>query len=212
MSVATASDSVLQGLDDLLGDLEGLYEDIHSHPELSMQEKRTAGLAAERLKAAEFEVTEGVGQTGVVGLLKNGKGPTVMLRADMDALPVKEDTGLPYASLGTASDGERNETPVMHACGDDMHVTWLRGGERVAGRRQGHLARHADGGLPARGGMRIAGLRYGVGLPRAADVAITGIRRGRRSRAVDDDGGNRRRQHPPDHPGGEQSTVPLSKR
>jgi hippurate hydrolase len=92
-----------------------------------MQEKRTAGLAAERLKAAGFEVTEGVGQTGVVGLLNNGEGPTVMLRADMDALPVKEATGLPYASTVTASDADGNETPVMHACGHDMHVTWLSG-------------------------------------------------------------------------------------
>jgi metal-dependent amidase/aminoacylase/carboxypeptidase family protein len=92
MSVSTASDSVLRGLHDELDDLEALYKDIHSHPELSLQEKRTAGLAAQRLKAAGFEVTDGVGQTGVVGLLTNGDGPTVMLRADMDALPVKEDT------------------------------------------------------------------------------------------------------------------------
>ena len=127
MSVSTASDSVLRGLHDELDDLEALYKDIHSHPELSLQEKRTAGLAAQRLKAAGFEVTDGVGQTGVVGLLTNGDGPTVMLRADMDALPVKEDTGLPYASTVTATDADGNETPVMHACGHDMHVTWLAG-------------------------------------------------------------------------------------
>ncbi len=130
MSVATASDSVLRGLRDDLDDLEALYKDIHSHPELSMQEKRTAGLAAERLKTAGFEVTEGVGQTGVVGLLKNGDGPTVMLRADMDALPVKEATGLPYAST-TATDANGNETPVMHACGHDIHVTWLAGAAKL---------------------------------------------------------------------------------
>ena len=135
MSVGTASDSVLRGLHDALDDLEALYKDIHSHPELSLQEKRTAGLAAERLKAAGFEVTDGVGGTGVVGLLTNGDGPTVMLRADMDALPVKEDTGLPYASTVTATDADGNETPVMHACGHDMHVTWLAGATRVA-RRQ----------------------------------------------------------------------------
>ena len=127
MSDGSASDSVLRGLHDALDDLEALYKDIHSHPELSLQEKRTAGLAAERLKAAGFEVTEGVGGTGVVGLLKNGDGPTVMLRADMDALPVKEATGLPYASTVTATDADGNETPVMHACGHDMHVTWLAG-------------------------------------------------------------------------------------
>ena len=100
------------------GDLEELYKDVHRHPELSMQEQRTAGLAAERLSAAGFEVTAGVGGTGVVGLLRNGEGPTVMLRADMDALPVAEQTGLEYASM---VDG------VMHACGHDMHVAWLAG-------------------------------------------------------------------------------------
>lgn len=119
--------SVLGGLGDSVDDLEALYKDIHSHPELSMQEQRTSGLAAERLRAAGFEVTDGVGKTGVVGILENGEGPTVMLRADMDALPVKEDTGLPYASSVTATDEEGNETPVMHACGHDMHVTWLAG-------------------------------------------------------------------------------------
>ena len=131
MSVGTASDSVLRGLHDVLDDLEGLYKDIHIHPELSMQEKRTAGLAAEWLNTAGFEVTEGVGRTGVVGLLKNGDGPTVMLRADMDALPVKEATGLPYASTVTATDADGNETPVMHACGHDMHVTWLSGASKL---------------------------------------------------------------------------------
>lgn len=101
-----------------LEDLEALYKDLHRHPELSMQEQRTADIAAERLRAAGFEVTTGVGGTGVVGLLHNGDGPTVMLRADMDALPVPEQTGLDYAST---VDG------VMHACGHDMHVTWLVG-------------------------------------------------------------------------------------
>src|SRR5881628_2738698 len=112
MSDGSASDSVLRGLDDALDDLEALYKDIHSHPELSLQERRTASLAAERLEAAGFDVTAAVGGTGVVGLLENGEGPTVMLRADMDALPVKEDTGLPYASRVTATDPEGNETPV----------------------------------------------------------------------------------------------------
>ncbi len=93
-----------------------------------MQERRTARLAAERFNAAGSEVTDGVGGTGVVGLLKNGEGPTVMLRADMDALPVKEATGLPYASTVTATDPDGNETPVVHACGHDMHVTARRSG------------------------------------------------------------------------------------
>ncbi|HEX5512988.1 MAG TPA: M20 family metallopeptidase [Gammaproteobacteria bacterium] len=127
MQAANSSGKALSGLPNLLPDLEKLYTDVHAHPELSMQESRTAGLAADRLRAAGYEVTTGVGKTGVVGLLRNGEGPTVMLRADMDALPVKEMTGLPYASNVTATDREGNTVPVMHACGHDMHVTWLAG-------------------------------------------------------------------------------------
>jgi amidohydrolase len=100
---------------------------VHAHPELSMQETRTAGLAADRLRAGGYEVTTGVGKTGVVGLLRNGDGPTVMLRADMDALPVEEATGLPYASKVKATDREGKVVPVMHACGHDMHVACLVG-------------------------------------------------------------------------------------
>lgn len=127
MSDRSASRAVLRGLDGRLDDLEALYKDVHSHPELSMQEHRTAGLAAERLRAAGFAVSERIGGTGVVGVLSNGDGACVMLRADMDALPVKEDTGLAYASSVTATDPDGNETPVMHACGHDMHVAWLAG-------------------------------------------------------------------------------------
>jgi len=94
-NAAISSDSALRDLERLLPDLEALYKDVHSHPELSMQETRTAALAADHLRAAGFEVTEGVGTTGVVGLLRNGEGPTVMLRVDMDALPVEEATGFP---------------------------------------------------------------------------------------------------------------------
>ena len=123
----TPNDAVLAHLDRLLPELETLYRDIHAHPELSMQETRTAALAAERLRAGGYDVTTGVGKTGVVGLLRNGGGPTVMLRADMDALPVKEATGLPYASTVTAADRSGKTVPVMHACGHDMHVAWLIG-------------------------------------------------------------------------------------
>jgi amidohydrolase len=114
-------------LENLLPELEALYKDVHSHPELSMQETRTSALAADRLRDAGFEVTAGVGKTGVVGLLRNGDGPTVMLRADMDALPVEEATGLPYASKITVKDRDGNAVPVSHMCGHDMHVTWLVG-------------------------------------------------------------------------------------
>ncbi len=120
-------DTMLPDLNSLLPELELFYTDLHAHPELSMQERRTAGLAASRLTASGFEVTTGIGKTGVVGILRNGDGPTVMLRADMDALPVKEETGLPYASKITAADNEGKSVPVMHACGHDVHVTWLVG-------------------------------------------------------------------------------------
>jgi amidohydrolase len=122
MQSVRSPDHTLAGLKDLLPDLEALYKDVHAHPELSMHETRTAGLAAEQLRASGFEVTAGVGKTGIVGLLKNGAGPTVMLRADMDALPVEEMTGLPYASKTKG---------VMHACGHDMHVAWLVGASRL---------------------------------------------------------------------------------
>ena len=107
-------------------DLADLYRDLHRHPELGFAETRTAEVAARELRAAGFEVTEGVGGTGVVGVLRNGAGPTALLRADMDALPVEEKTGLPYAST-VVVDG----TPVAHACGHDVHVTCLVGAARA---------------------------------------------------------------------------------
>jgi amidohydrolase len=123
---ATTFEPVLKNLDRLIPKLEALYKDIHRHPELSMQETRTAGLAANWLRDAGYEVRTGVGKTGVIGLLRNGDGPTVMLRADMDALPVEEATGLPYASKVKMT-REGNTVPVAHMCGHDMHVTWLAG-------------------------------------------------------------------------------------
>ena len=128
---ASSSDAALQTLDGLLPDLEALYKDVHSHPELSMQETRTAGLAADRLRASGYEVTTGIGKTGVVGILRNGDGPTVMLRADMDALPIQEATGLPYQSKATATTREGETVPVSHMCGHDMHVTWLAGATKL---------------------------------------------------------------------------------
>src|SRR6185437_13822326 len=126
-TATAASPPISQNLGPLLPDLETLYKDVHAHPELSMQETRTAGIAAGRLRDAGFGVTTGVGNTGVVGVLHNGDGPTVMLRADMDALPVEEATCVPYASKVQAVDPECKTVPVMHACGHDMHVTWLAG-------------------------------------------------------------------------------------
>jgi amidohydrolase len=108
-------------------ELVALYKDLHAHPELAFAEHRTAGIAAQRLDAAGFTVTAGIGGTGVAGVLRNGDGPAVMLRADMDALPVREETGLDYASDVVATDARGERTHVMHACGHDMHVTWLCG-------------------------------------------------------------------------------------
>lgn len=127
MQPTGSSGKALAGLQSLLPALEALYTDVHAHPELSMQESRTAGLAADRLRAAGYDVTMGVGKTGVVGLLRNGDGPTVMLRADMDALPIEEMTGLPYASKVKVTNREGKTVPVMHACGHDMHIAWLVG-------------------------------------------------------------------------------------
>lgn len=124
---SNAAPTVLANLKGLLPTLEALYKDVHSHPELSMQEKRTGAIAADHLRDAGYEVTTGVGETGVVGILRNGEGPVVMLRADMDALPVQEATELPYASKITATDSTGKIVPVMHACGHDMHVAWLIG-------------------------------------------------------------------------------------
>jgi hippurate hydrolase len=134
---SSASTPALQHLGALLPKLEALYKDVHAHPELSMQETRTAGLAAEGLRASGFEVATGVGKTGVVGVLRNGDGPTVMLRADMDALPVEEATGVPYASTVTATDPEGENVPVMHACGHDMHVAWLAGATALMAQARG---------------------------------------------------------------------------
>ncbi len=107
--------------------LEALYLYLHRNPELSFKEERTAARLADELSALGFEVTEHFGGTGVVAVLANGAGPTVLIRADMDALPVKEQTDLEYAStvVGTSIDGQ--EKPVMHACGHDVHMTVLIG-------------------------------------------------------------------------------------
>ena len=114
-----------------------LYKHLHSHPELSFQEVQSAARVADELRKAGCEVTPGVGKHGVVGALRNGAGQTLLLRADMDALPVKEQTGLPYASAVTAKDAQGKDVPVMHACGHDIHMTWLVGTARVLGQTKG---------------------------------------------------------------------------
>lgn len=115
----------------MFDELEALYKDLHQHPELSMQEVRTAKIVADAMQAMGYEVTREVGVTGVVCVLKNGDGPTVMLRADMDGLPMAENTGLPYASSVKAKDEDGAEVGVAHSCGHDMHVTWMIGAARI---------------------------------------------------------------------------------
>jgi amidohydrolase len=118
---------VLGGLQAISAWQERVYKDLHAHPELSFQETKTATLAASKLKEAGYEVIEGIGRTGVAGILRNGEGQTVLTRADMDALPVRENTGLPYASTVTAADMDGETVNVAHACGHDVHVSCLLG-------------------------------------------------------------------------------------
>lgn len=108
-----------------------IFKDIHQNPELGFMEVRTSGIIAKELKALGYEVITGIGKTGVVGILKNGTGPTVMYRADMDCNSVKEITGLPYSSTKIMKKEDGTETPVMHACGHDVHVTWMLGVAKI---------------------------------------------------------------------------------
>ena len=108
-------------------DAHGLYVDLHQNPELSTHETQTAAKLAARLRSAGYEVTEHVGGTGIVAILKNGTGPTIMLRTELDALPVEERTGLSYASKVRAKDDAGRDVPVMHACGHDLHMAAILG-------------------------------------------------------------------------------------
>jgi hippurate hydrolase len=127
------------GLEELSTGLADFYRDLHQHPELSLREYRTAHRVADALRPLGFEVAEKIGGTGVAGLLRNGNGngPVVMLRADFDALPVEEQTGLPYASTVRAAGLDGEEVPVMHACGHDMHAACLLGAAALLARTPG---------------------------------------------------------------------------
>jgi hippurate hydrolase len=112
--------------------LDALYKDLHTHPELSLMEERTAARLARELRAAGFEVTERFGGgTGLVGVLRNGPGPTLLIRTDLDGLPVQEETGLPYASTVRTRNLAGQEVPTMHACGHDIHMTCFVGAARA---------------------------------------------------------------------------------
>ncbi len=126
------SSAIRQDMPDLLA----LYRDLHANPELSMQETRSAGLMADAVRALGFTVTTGVGVTGVVAVLENGPGPVLMIRADMDGLPVEEQTGLPYASRARGTTREGLDTALMHACGHDTHMAaWVGTARRLAAMR-----------------------------------------------------------------------------
>ena len=127
----------LAGLDEIYPKLDALYLDLHKNPELSMKEEKTAARLAIELKALGYEVTTGVGGTGVVGVLRNGAGPTVLLRTELDGLPIEEKTGLPYASTAKVVDVSGKTQPAMHACGHDIHMAGWTGAAAL-------LARHKD--------------------------------------------------------------------
>jgi hippurate hydrolase len=113
--------------------IESLYIDLHKSPELAFHEQQTAAKLAERVKALGYEVTTGVGGTGIVAIMKNGPGPTVMMRTELDALPVQEKTGLPFASTVTTKTAAGDTVPVMHACGHDLHMSaWYGTAELMA--------------------------------------------------------------------------------
>jgi len=126
-----AAGHVLARQPDLRDWQEDLYRTLHQHPELAHQEVQTAAAAAGTLRDAGYDVHDGVGTTGVVGILENGDGPVVLMRADMDGLPMQEETGLPYASTDQRSDEDGRPVPVAHACGHDVHVATLMGAARL---------------------------------------------------------------------------------
>ena len=124
-------------IDAVYPDAYALYLDLHQNPELSGHETQTAAKLAARLRVLGYDVTEHVGGTGVVAILKNGAGPTVMLRTELDALPVEEKTGLSYASKVRTKDDSGRDVPVMHACGHDLHMSaWVGTAELMAQNRQ----------------------------------------------------------------------------
>jgi len=123
-------------VDAIYSDVEALYIDLHQHPELAFQETQTAAKLAGIMTGLEFDVTTGVGRTGIVAVMKNGPGPVAMLRTDLDALPVAEETGLPFASVAMAEDPNGQAIPVMHACGHDIHMAaWVGAARLMAANR-----------------------------------------------------------------------------
>ncbi len=175
-AVTYGQTSSLKEADSVYPEAQAFYVDLHEHPELSSHETQTAEKLAQRLRGAGYEVTEHVGNTGIVALLRNGDGPTIMLRTELDALPVEEKTGLPYASKVHAKDDAGHDVPVMHACGHDVHMASLLGTAEVMARTKstwhgtlmliGQPAEESIGGAE---GMLAAGLFTRFPKP---DVAV----------------------------------------
>src|SRR4051794_31707207 len=130
----SAQTSSLKEVESVYPQAEALYTDLHQHPELSRHEVQTAAKLAQALRTAGYEVTEHVGNTGIVGVLRNGTGAAVMLRTELDALPVEEKTELPYASKVHAKDDAGRDVAVMHACGHDLHMAALLGTAEIMAR------------------------------------------------------------------------------
>jgi hippurate hydrolase len=155
----------LAGLEALYPSLDALYIDLHKNPELSLHEEKTAAKMAARLRAVGFEVTEHVGGHGVVGVLRNGAGPTVLVRTDMDALPIKEQTGLPYASTVSTKNDAGETVSVMHACGHDIHMaSWVGAATLLARSRDRWHGTVVFVGQPAEEMLRGADLMVKDGL------------------------------------------------
>jgi hippurate hydrolase len=152
-------------IDAIYPELDALYIDLHRHPELAFQETETAAKLAARLTALGFDVTTGVGRTGIVAVMKNGAGPTAMMRTELDALPVAEKTGLPFASTAVSKNASGQTTPVMHACGHDLHMTaWAGTAKLMADHRDAWHGTLVMVGQPAEegGGGATAMLKDGL--------------------------------------------------
>src|SRR5258708_32341555 len=130
-TIAWAQAPTAKEVDAVYPDAHALYLDLHQNPELSTHETQTAAKLAGRLRGLGYDVTEHVGGTGIVAVLKNGAGPTIMFRTELDALPVEETTGLPYATKVHAKDDAGRDVPVMHACGHDLHMAAMLGAAAI---------------------------------------------------------------------------------
>src|SRR5215475_4273282 len=136
LTVSAQNTTLEKQVNSVFPDAQALYLDLHQHPELSSHETRTAAELAGKLRELGYEVTEHIGGAGIVAIMKNGPGPAVMLRTELDALPVEEKTGLPYASKARTKDDNGRDVAVMHACGHDIHMASLWGTAAIMARNK----------------------------------------------------------------------------